>query len=110
MNIQLWDGYRLSIYHEPGVLLSRVNETSTGPAVTELTAPQAKPALGDRKESIKVLTQGAMQFKWSGVWGPFILFRVKDDLEWESEGGKRGERKRREREEGKKMRSCKFDS
>lgn len=65
MNIQLWDGYRLSIYHEPGVLLSRVNETSTGPAVTELTAPQAKPALGDRKESIKVLTQGAMQFKWS---------------------------------------------
>lgn len=46
-------------------MLSTANETSTGPAATELTVPQNKPVLRDEKESIKVLTQGVLQFKWS---------------------------------------------
>lgn len=73
-------------------------------------APQAKPVLRDKKESIKVLTQ-----EWcnlSGVWGPFILLRVKHDLEMRETGRKEGsgERQKRGRKNGKKlMRSSKLD-
>lgn len=57
---QSWDRYELSTYYDAGFPLSRKRETSTGPASTELWAPQAKPVLRDKKESIKVLTQGVM--------------------------------------------------
>lgn len=62
---QSWDRYELSTYYDARFLLSRERETSTGPVSTDLWAPQAKPVLRDKKESIKVLTQGVMQFKWS---------------------------------------------
>jgi len=57
---QSWDRYELSTYYDAGFLLSRERETSTDPASMELWGPQAKPVLRDKKESIKVLTQGAM--------------------------------------------------
>lgn len=34
----------------------------------------------------------------SGVWGPFILLRVKHDLKWGKQGGKRGGREREKSE------------
>lgn len=65
INIEPWDGCPLSNSYEPGILLGRANKTSTGPADTELTVPQTKPVLRDKKESIKVLTQGVIQFRWN---------------------------------------------
>lgn len=55
-----WNGYQWSRCYETGVVLGRVKETSPGPAILELTVPQTKPGLRDKKESIKVLTQGVM--------------------------------------------------